>query len=90
MSKTRIALVGIGKIARDAHVPTIAASTDFELVAAGAARASGLRRGIAKGAALTSNTSPSRVATPSANDSVAVPKKCTCTSPGRRNDAYLK
>ena len=34
MSKTRIALVGIGKIARDAHVPTIAASADFELVAA--------------------------------------------------------
>ena len=34
MNTTRIALVGIGKIARDAHVPTIAASTDFELVAA--------------------------------------------------------
>ena len=27
---------------------------------------------------------------PSANDKVAVPKKCTCTSPGRRNSAYLK
>ena len=34
MSATRIALVGIGKIARDAHVPTIAASDAFELVAA--------------------------------------------------------
>jgi D-galactose 1-dehydrogenase len=34
MSVTRIALVGIGKIARDQHVPTIAASEDFELVAA--------------------------------------------------------
>jgi D-galactose 1-dehydrogenase len=34
MSVTRIALVGIGKIARDQHVPTIAASGDFELVAA--------------------------------------------------------
>jgi D-galactose 1-dehydrogenase len=34
MSVTRIALVGIGKIARDQHVPTIAASDDFELVAA--------------------------------------------------------
>ncbi len=31
---TRIALIGIGKIARDAHVPSIAASPDFELVAA--------------------------------------------------------
>ena len=34
MSATRIALVGIGKIARDQHVPSIAASPDFELVAA--------------------------------------------------------
>ena len=34
MSVTRIALIGIGKIARDQHVPTIAASEDFELVAA--------------------------------------------------------
>ena len=32
--KTRIALVGIGKIALDQHVPTLAASRDFELVAA--------------------------------------------------------
>jgi len=31
---TKIALVGIGKIARDQHVPTIAASDGFELVAA--------------------------------------------------------
>lgn len=31
---TRIALIGIGKIARDQHVPTIAASPDFALVAA--------------------------------------------------------
>ncbi|HVJ02373.1 MAG TPA: Gfo/Idh/MocA family oxidoreductase, partial [Sphingomonas sp.] len=31
---TRIALAGIGKIARDQHIPTIAASPDFELVAA--------------------------------------------------------
>jgi D-galactose 1-dehydrogenase len=34
VSATRIALVGIGKIARDQHVPTIAASQSFELVAA--------------------------------------------------------
>lgn len=33
-ARTRIALVGIGKIARDQHVPTIAASPSFELVAA--------------------------------------------------------
>ncbi|WP_082449936.1 Gfo/Idh/MocA family protein [Sphingomonas sp. Leaf67] len=31
---TRIALAGIGKIARDQHIPHIAASPDFELVAA--------------------------------------------------------
>ncbi|MBB6427823.1 Gfo/Idh/MocA family protein [Sphingopyxis sp. JAI128] len=34
MSALPIALAGIGKIARDQHVPTLAASTDFELVAA--------------------------------------------------------
>jgi len=34
MSAIRIALAGIGKIARDQHVPTIAASDRFELVAA--------------------------------------------------------
>ena len=34
MSATRIALVGIGKIALDQHVPTLAASEDFDLVAA--------------------------------------------------------
>lgn len=34
MSKTSLALVGIGKIARDAHVPTLAASSQFELAAA--------------------------------------------------------
>ena len=34
MTVTRIALAGIGKIARDQHVPTIAASDRFELVAA--------------------------------------------------------
>lgn len=34
MSKIRIALAGIGKIARDQHIPTIAASERFELVAA--------------------------------------------------------
>lgn len=34
MSKIRIALAGIGKIARDQHIPTIAASDRFELVAA--------------------------------------------------------
>ncbi|MFD1036616.1 Gfo/Idh/MocA family protein [Sphingomonas hankookensis] len=33
-SPTRIALAGIGKIARDQHIPHIAASPDFELVAA--------------------------------------------------------
>ena len=34
MSATRIALVGIGKICREQHIPTIAANPDFELVAA--------------------------------------------------------
>ncbi|MES2443098.1 MAG: Gfo/Idh/MocA family oxidoreductase [Pseudomonadota bacterium] len=34
MSVTRIALAGIGKIARDQHVPTLAASPSFALVAA--------------------------------------------------------
>jgi len=33
MSPVRIAIVGIGKIARDQHVPSIAGSADFELVA---------------------------------------------------------
>ncbi len=32
MAKTRIALVGLGKIARDQHVPALAASDAFELV----------------------------------------------------------
>jgi D-galactose 1-dehydrogenase len=34
MSMTRLALVGIGKIARDAHIPTLAASSQFDLAAA--------------------------------------------------------
>jgi predicted dehydrogenase len=34
MAPLRLALVGIGKIARDQHLPAIAASADFELVAA--------------------------------------------------------
>ena len=29
----RVAIAGLGKIARDQHVPVIAASPDFELVA---------------------------------------------------------
>ncbi len=33
MTPIRIALVGLGKIARDQHLPTIAAGADFELVA---------------------------------------------------------
>lgn len=36
--RTRIALVGIGKIARDQHVPALAQSGDFELVAAASHR----------------------------------------------------
>src|SRR3954464_11984155 len=32
MAKTRIAIVGLGKIARDQHVPSLAASDAFELV----------------------------------------------------------
>ena len=31
MAKTRIAIVGLGKIARDQHIPAIAASDAFEL-----------------------------------------------------------
>lgn len=34
MTATRIALIGIGKIARDQHIPHIAGNPDFELVAA--------------------------------------------------------
>jgi len=34
VTRVPVALVGIGKIARDAHVPTLAASNDFDLVAA--------------------------------------------------------
>ena len=34
--------------------------------------------------------SPGWVLIPSATDSVAVPKKCTCTSPGWRKMSYLK
>ncbi len=34
MTPIRIAVVGVGKIARDQHLPSIAASPDFELVAA--------------------------------------------------------
>ena len=34
MNRFRLALVGIGKIARDAHIPTLAASSQFELTAA--------------------------------------------------------
>ncbi len=33
MTKIKIAIVGLGKIARDQHVPSIAASPDFELMA---------------------------------------------------------
>ncbi|MEP6885985.1 MAG: Gfo/Idh/MocA family oxidoreductase [Gammaproteobacteria bacterium] len=33
MSKIKIAIVGLGKIARDQHVPSISASRDFELIA---------------------------------------------------------
>jgi D-galactose 1-dehydrogenase len=33
MAKIKIALVGLGKIARDQHVPALAANEDFELVA---------------------------------------------------------
>src|SRR3546814_7913903 len=50
----------------------------------------GLRTGIVNGAASISNTSPDCVWTPSLNDSVAVPKKWTWTSPGRRKPGYLK
>ena len=49
-----------------------------------------LRTGRVKGAAEISNTSPSWQVTPSLKDRVAVPKKCTCRSPGRRNSLYLK
>ena len=32
MSPTKIAIIGIGKIAQDQHLPVIAKSADFELV----------------------------------------------------------
>lgn len=31
--RTRIAIVGVGKIARDQHLPALAKSADFDLVA---------------------------------------------------------
>ena len=34
VTATKIAIMGVGKIARDQHIPTIAASDRFELVAA--------------------------------------------------------
>lgn len=40
MAKTKLGLVGIGKIARDQHLPVIAASADFELVATASRNAS--------------------------------------------------
>jgi D-galactose 1-dehydrogenase len=40
--KIRIAVVGLGKIAHDQHLPTIAASEQFELIAAASPGASGL------------------------------------------------
>ena len=52
--------------------------------------ASRLRSGRPKGSHSISNTSPFSVFTPSLNESVAVPKKWTWTSPGRRNRPYLK
>src|SRR5690606_6778164 len=55
-----------------------------------AAATSGLRRGSVNGAASISKTSPACVSKPSAKLAVAVPKKCTCTSPCRRNRPYLK
>ena len=33
MSRIKLAIVGLGKIARDQHIPACAASADFELVA---------------------------------------------------------
>jgi len=46
VSKIRLALVGLGKIARDQHLPAIAADGRFELVAA-ASRSAALD-GVAK------------------------------------------
>lgn len=40
MAKIKLGLVGVGKIARDQHLPVIAASEDFELVAAASRNAS--------------------------------------------------
>ncbi len=42
MTKTPIAIIGVGKIARDQHLPTIAASEDFQLRAAVAHHAADL------------------------------------------------
>ena len=49
-----------------------------------------LRSGRPNTSEAISNTSPFSARNPSLNDSVAVPKKWTCASPGRRNCAYLK
>ena len=49
-----------------------------------------LRKAGPKAGASISKVSPGATLTPSAKLRVAVPKKCTCTSPGRLNSGYLK
>jgi hypothetical protein len=66
------------------------AHSGFTVTVPAGAVARALRKGKVKGAAWISKTSPSCVWTPSAHDSVAVPKKWTWMSPGRRKAAYLK
>ena len=78
-----------GDLANPDHRDADGHST-FTVTACASARVNLLRSGKANGAASISKWSPSSVRTSSENDSVAVPKKCTCTSPGRRNRSYLK
>src|SRR5690606_14953111 len=65
------------------------AATACRLKSSGA-KASGLTSGLPSAGRSISNRSPGSTLMPSAKLSVAVPKKCRCTSPGQRCAAYLK
>src|SRR5439155_16633230 len=67
-----------------------AAYSAFTATFCASARASGLTSARPNSFDSISKRSPSCVLIPSATDSVAVPKKWMCRSPGRRNRRYLK
>jgi predicted dehydrogenase len=78
MAKIKLGIVGIGKIARDQHLPVLAASTDFELVAAAS------RNATVKGVASYSTLEAMLAAHPE------IEAISLCTPPGPREaDARL-